>query len=503
MKGLKEAICAMTDDHNMPEDIVRRHVETFLLAAYQKEFGSDDNAEVIFADIDDEVTLYARKTIVEEVDNPVTELSLEEGLKLNSDAELGDTFLLEIEPKSFSRASVMVAKQKASELIRNHEKDAVMSKWGPRVNEIVVGYIQRERRGDFFIDLGDGIEGILPRRFQSDRESYGVGDRIKFLIQEVSRPERGGVRIILSRTHSEFISKLFEVEVPEIKDGSVEIYKVVREAGRKTKMAVYTREEQIDPVGACVGMKGVRIRNIITEIDGEKIDVLPYSSDPIQFITSAMAPAQIQQIVVTDELRKNAIAVVDESQLALAIGKQGVNIRLANRLCDWNVEVKTPAEFAEMDVTPVTLTASAHDLFNKSFDDAADNDVYAGTPLMEIPEITAAIVMTLQDHGVRSVEELVVLSDEDLIAALGVDIDMFNTVKDILERHVRYEEVEQLVAEDAVLDADETEQVAALEADGDMDDEDEDYACPECDAPITEEMSTCPGCGVEFAFEEA
>jgi len=273
---------------------VLKTIEDFLIAAYKRKFGMADNAVVKFSEDGADVAIYARKNIVEEVDDPVTEISLEEALALNEDCEIGDELLIEINPAEFDRVAVQSAKQKAKQTLREIQKDTLYSEFKDKVGEMIIGYYQRERNGNIFVDLGK-TEGILPKRFQSPREIYRPNDRIKALIYEVNKSP-SGLQIVLSRTHTDFVKRIFELEVPEIYDRTVEIYKIVREPGYRTKIAVYSNRDDVDPVGACVGMKGVRIQAIVRELEGEKIDILKYDSDPREFIKNALSPAEVDTV---------------------------------------------------------------------------------------------------------------------------------------------------------------------------------------------------------------
>ncbi len=488
MVGLAAAIRQLIDEKGIPEELVKKMIEEFLLAAYQRRFDTMENAVVQFNDDGSEVTLYAKKVIVEEEMDPVLELSLEDALELSSDCEIGDEILVEINPQDFGRAAVQSAKQKAKQMIREIQKDTLYSEFKEKEGEMIIGYYQRERNGDLFVDLGK-TEGILPRRFQSPRENFQMNDRIKAVIHEVEKTPMG-LRIILSRTHTDLVTKLFELEVPEIYDKSIEIFKIVREAGYRTKMAVYSHSENIDPVGACVGMKGSRIQAVVAELEGEKIDVLSYSHDPVTFIANALSPAQVSQVVIVDSARRHAVAVVEEGQLSLAIGRQGLNIRLANRLCDWNIDVKTPEQFAEMDLV-VENREAIHALFN-------DDDVYeeVGTPLENLEPLGQEIILMLKDRGINTIETLVQIDDEELIAALGMDGKRLNFVRSVLEENIVYED--ELQEDEEISEVVESE-VAAEDSESD---EDQVFECPECGSPITLDMTACKNCGVELSFEE-
>src|SRR6056297_2970444 len=283
--GLADAIRALVSDRGVSEELIQRTIEDFLIAAYKKKYGQADNAVVLFSDDGDDVTLYAQKKIVEELEDPVTEIDVEEAMELNEEAELGDELLIEINPLEFDRVAVQSAKQKAKQTLREIQKDTLYSEYKDKVGEMIIGYYQRERNGNIFVDLGK-TEGILPKRYQSPREIYRPNDRVKALIYEVTKTPTG-LQIILSRTHTDFVKKLFELEVPEIYDKTVELFKIVREPGYRTKIAVYSNRDDVDPVGACVGLKGVRIQAVVKEMEGEKIDILKYDTDPTVFIKNA------------------------------------------------------------------------------------------------------------------------------------------------------------------------------------------------------------------------
>ncbi|MEW5818487.1 MAG: transcription termination/antitermination protein NusA, partial [Spirochaetota bacterium] len=235
--GLADAVRQLVQDRGISEDLVRKTIEEFLLAAYKRKFGMAENAVVKFSDDGNDVAIYAKKSIVDEVMDPVTEISLEDALTYNEECELGDELLIEINPQEFDRVSVQSAKQKAKQTLKEIQKDTLYSEFKDKVGEMIIGYYQRERNGNIYVDLGKA-EGILPKRFQSPREVYRPNDRIKALIQEVNKTP-SGLQIILSRTHTEFVKRIFELEVPEIYDQTVEIFKIVREPGYRTKIAVY------------------------------------------------------------------------------------------------------------------------------------------------------------------------------------------------------------------------------------------------------------------------
>ncbi|AEF82297.1 transcription termination factor NusA [Leadbettera azotonutricia] len=487
---MSEAIRQLIQDRGMSEELIFRTIESTLLAAYKRKYGNAENAVVRFSD-DMEVSIYAKKQIVDGVYDPVSEIDLEEARELNPDAEIGDELLIEVDPKEFDRSSVQSAKQTAHQSIREIQKDTLYSEYKDKLNEIVIGYYQRERNGTIYVDLGK-IEGILPKKFQSPRETYHVNDRIKALITEVASTPTG-LQVVLSRTHTDFVRAIFELEVPEIYDKTVEIHKIVREAGYRTKLAVYSNRDDVDPVGACVGLKGVRILAIIKELEGEKIDILKYDPDPRKFIKNALSPAEVRDVIILDEAKHQALAVVNDSQLSLAIGKQGLNVRLANRLVDWNIDVKTDAQFEEMDIA-----AESRRAVSKLFGDE-DNYDEEFSRISELPGVDTQVAQALLDNNIDFIEDFLALSEEDLGGITAVSPSQLETLRKLIEEYVEIveegdEEYEADTGE-AGSEAAEEEQEAVAE------EEAEEYECPECGAKITIDMTSCPNCGIGLSFE--
>ena len=485
---LSDAIRMLVQDKGIAEDLVLKTIEDFLLAAYKKKYGTVENAVVRFSEDGNEVTVFAKKKIVEddELEDPVTEISLNEALELNEDCELGDELLIEINPKEFDRVSVQSAKQKARQTLREIQKDTLYSEYKDKVNEMIIGYYQRERNGNIFVDLGK-TEGILPKKYQSPRETYRPNDRIKALIYEVNKTPTG-LQIVLSRTHTDFVKRIFELEVPEVYDKTVEIFKIVREPGYRTKIAVYSTREDVDPVGACVGLKGVRIQAIVRELEGEKIDILKYDTDPKSFIKNALSPAEVSQIVILDEGKRQALAVVPDNQLSLAIGKQGLNVRLANRLVDWNIDVKTENQFEEMD-----LSAASKKAVSALFGDVDEQEEEI-TLISELPDIEESLVALLKENGIELIEELVALNDEELAKLKNITPKDVEAIKSIISNSVEIiEEDEPQAQEEAAPESAEIKE--------EPENEEESYVCPECGSPISLDMTTCPNCGVGLSFE--
>ncbi len=497
--GLHEAIRSLVADRGISEDLIKKTIEEFLFAAYKRKFGTTENAVVQFSEDGDEVSLFAKKMIVEDPEDPVTEIPLDEALELNEECEVGDELLIEIDPKEFDRIAVQSAKQKARQSLRDIQKDTLYSEFKSKEGEMIIGYYQREKNGDIFIDIGK-TEGILPRRFQSPREFYHQGDRLKTLIYSVEKGPKG-VNIVLSRTHTDFVKKLFEIEVPEVYDRTIEMYKIVREPGYRTKMAVYSNREDVDPVGSCVGLKGTRIQAIVKEMEGEKIDILKYEIDPREFIKNALSPAEVKQVYILDETKRSALAVVSENQLSLAIGKQGLNVRLANRLADWNIDVKTDQQFAELDITQ-EFKRDFESLFSS---DGGQEEYEEIENISDIPEISEKYVNLLREHGIESIESYINADDEQLLAIEGIDGQVLEELNNIVNEYVDIvEENDNTDEQDEVRTEEEDAEQEGTEAEFEQEDEGEEsetYECPECGSEITLDMESCPSCGVGLSFE--
>jgi N utilization substance protein A len=494
-----EAILQLAQERNISEDLAVRIIEDTLRSAYKKKFGSDENAEVRFDDDKRTVSIFARRQIVDGVYNPVFEIELEEARILDPEAEEGDEILIELDPKDFGRVAIASAKQTANKSIRDIRKDSLFAEYKDKEGEIIIGYYQRERNGTIYVDLGK-IEGVLPKKFQSPREIYHVNDRIKALIYKVEKTETG-LSVVLSRTHTDFVRAIFELEVPEVYDKTIEIHKIVREPGYRTKLAVFSSKDDVDPVGACVGIKGARIQAIIRELEGEKIDVLKFDPDPQRFIKNALSPAEVRDVIILDEAKHKALAIVSESQLSLAIGKQGLNVRLANRLADWEIDVKTHSQFEEMDIVSEPRAAASRLFGDSEYEDEIST-------ISELPGVDQAVAALLAQNGIEYIEDFIDSDDERLMAIEGLEKEQVDALRYLIDELVEVkvdesDDGDSALDEDASLDAsvegvteDGGEAGAAVEL---MDEEE--LVCPECGARVTTDMTSCPSCGIGLSFE--
>ena len=317
-------------------------VKSALQVAAKKCFGASDNIQVEIDPKSGEIQVILIKKIVEEVTNPKEEISLEEAKKIDAEAELGDEIGALIEVGDFGRIAAQTAKQVIFQKVREAEWDTIYKDFRNRQGDIVHGVILGQENRNYIVDLGK-TEALLPHKEQIPRETFRRGDRIRGYLCEV-KPSAKGPQLILSRSHPEFVGKLFAIEVPEIYEKIVAIKSVVREPGDRTKIAVYSKDPSVDPVGACVGMKGSRVQAVVRELRGEKIDIIPWSEDPRVFIAEALSPAVVERVGI-DEEEKSALVVVSEQQLSLAIGKKGQNVRLAAKLTNWKIDIINETEY--------------------------------------------------------------------------------------------------------------------------------------------------------------
>jgi len=340
---LMQTIEALAKEKGIEPEMIVTAIEDAVLTASRKYYKTTENLKTRFNQETGQVDLFATKQIVNEVTNPATEISLKEAQELYGEEAEVD---MEIEfPKRtdvLGRIAAQTAKQVIFQKVREAEREIVFAEYNQRIGEVINSMVKRFENGDLIVEIGR-IEAVLPRKEQSRAESYAPGERVRAVIKAVNRSAKGP-QIVLSRTDPALLIKLFEQEVPEIYDGTVMIRGAVREAGDRAKVAVYSRERDVDPVGACVGMKGTRVQAIIRELRGEKIDIVEWSEDSIQFVTQALSPAKVQRVSIVDDKDRVMEVVVEDKQLSLAIGKKGQNVRLAAKLTGWRIDIKSEEE---------------------------------------------------------------------------------------------------------------------------------------------------------------
>src|SRR5437773_228365 len=348
---LQQTIEALAKEKGIEPETVISAIEEAVATASRKYYKTGENLKTRFNTETGQVDLFALKTVVDAVTNPATEIAISEaremyrplyGDEVANSIELGDEMEFPKPTEVLGRIAAQTAKQVIFQKVREAERENIFAEYNQRIGEVVSGTIKRFENGDIILEVGR-IEAVLPRKEQSRAESYTPGDRVRTVIKGVNRSAKGP-QIVLSRTDPALLIKLFEQEVPEIYDGTVLIRGAVREAGDRAKVAVMSRERDVDPVGACVGMKGTRVQSIIRELRGEKIDIVEFSDDPIAFVTNALSPANVQRVSIVDDPQRVVEVIVEDKQLSLAIGKKGQNVRLAAKLTGWRIDIKSEEE---------------------------------------------------------------------------------------------------------------------------------------------------------------
>ncbi len=391
---LKRLIEQVSRDKGIDKDLLLNTILDAVRSAAKKKYGpKQDNIEVSLAEDTGEIEVFQFKEVVEEVEDPDRQISLDDALQLDPEAQLGDSLGIKLDASSFGRIAAQSAKQVIIQGMRDAERDLVYEDYKDRQGEIISGIVQRQDKTGIIINLGR-TEALLPYGEQVARETYRQGERLRAYVLEVKRHAKGP-QIILSRVADKFLTALFETEVPEIQEGIVQIMAVAREPGSRSKIAVTSKDADVDPVGACVGMKGSRVQTIVQELRGEKIDIVPWNPDPAKFATQALAPAEVSRIVIDEDNRSMEIIVPDD-QLSLAIGKRGQNVRLAAKLVGWKIDVKSESKYSKsmkegylsLLKIPGVGEMTASNLYEAGFTSAKDVADSSIADLMQVPGIT-------------------------------------------------------------------------------------------------------------------
>jgi N utilization substance protein A len=403
--SIAQNIEALCQEQGIDRELVVEAIKEAVRAAAKKQFKGGEDIQVDWSP-ESGLELSASKVVVEDVADPSIELSIEEARELGGDeVEIGDALLLPMPMEELGRIAAQTAKQILFQKVRDAVRSNVYEQYIDRVGELVNGFVKRFERGNMIVDLGN-LEAILPRSQQSRGEQWNQGERIRVVITNVSK-ESKGPQIEVSRTSPELLERLFEMEVPEIYDGTVVIKSCVREPGERAKIAVVSNERDVDPVGACVGMKGSRVQAIIRELRGEKIDIIEWSEEPSVFAANSLSPAKVNQVRITDIENRQMEVIVNEDQLSLAIGKRGQNVRLATKLVGWNIDIRSEEELKkEVAEQMGAMIASG-----------------APVPLAAIQVVSAQQADTLGEHGVTDIDGLVNTSVDDLVEFLDVSLD--------------------------------------------------------------------------------
>ena len=403
--SIAQNIEALCQEQGIERDLVIEAMKEAVRAAAKKQFRSGEDIQVDW-NSETGIELSASKVVVDEVENPATELSIDEARELAGDeVELGDALLLPLPMEELGRIAAQTAKQILFQKVRDAVRSNVYEQYIDKIGDLVNGYVKRFERGNIIVDLGN-LEAILPRSQQSRGEQWNQGERIRVVINNVSK-ESKGPQVEVSRTSPELLLRLFEMEVPEIYDGTVVIKSAVREPGERAKIAVMSNERDVDPVGACVGMKGSRVQAIIRELRGEKIDIIEWSDEPSVFAANALSPAKVNQVRITDIENRQMEVIVNEDQLSLAIGKRGQNVRLATKLVGWNIDIRSEEEIKrEVTEQMGALIASGE-----------------AVPLSAIEGVTAQQADALAEHGINDIDALAGTTVDDLVEFLDLSLD--------------------------------------------------------------------------------
>ena len=405
---LSQTIEQISREKHIEPEIIVAAIEDAMVVAARKYYKTEEELRSKFNPETGQVDVYAVRAVVEEVTDPKREVTLAEGRKLDPAAEVGGEILITRPTDVLGRIAAQTAKQVIMQKVREAERDTIFNEYNGRVGELVNCIVKRTEGPDVIVDMGR-TEARLPKREQSRLETYNIGERLRVVIRAVERASKGP-QVVVSRADAMLVQRLFEMEVPEIYDGTVQIRAAAREAGERTKVAVSSRDKDVDPVGACVGMKGMRVQSIIRELRGEKIDIIPYNEETITFAQKALSPAKVTRVQIVDPETKHLEIIVEDTQLSLAIGKKGQNVRLASKLIGWSIDIKSEEEKRqELEAQMTALTAP-------------------GTPLSELKGVGPKTIDKIEAHGISSIEKLADMTPEQLMEIPGIGEKMVEKI---------------------------------------------------------------------------
>ena len=411
---LYQQIEMLSREKHIETTIVVSAIEDAMVVAARKHYKTEEDLRAKFNPETGQVDVFSVYTVVEEVADPKKEISLAEAKKKNPSAEIGTEIIAAKSTDAFGRITAQTFKQVILQKVREAERDTIYNEYHTRVGELVTVIVKRAEGPDLIVDMGR-TEARLPKREQSKLETYNIGERLRVVIKMVDRAAKGP-QVIVSRADASLVQRLFEMEVPEIYDGTVQIRFAAREAGERTKVAVMSRDKDVDPVGACVGMKGMRVQSIIRELRGEKIDIIPYSEETVAFAQKALSPAKVTRVQITDPENKKLEVIVEDSQLSLAIGKKGQNVRLASKLIGWDIDIKSEEEKRqEIEEQMTALTAPT-------------------TPLTALAGVGAKTIEKIEAAGITNVEKLAGMTPEQLMEIPGIGEKMVDKIYQAVNR---------------------------------------------------------------------
>jgi transcription termination/antitermination protein NusA len=411
---LYQQIEMLSREKHIEPEVVVSAIEDAMVVAARKHYKTEEDLRAKFNQETGQVEVFSVMTVVEEVVDPKKEVSLTDAKKKNPSAEVGTEIVATKPTDAFGRITAQTFKQVILQKVREAERDTIFNEYHNRVGELVTVVVKRAEGPDLIVDMGR-TEARLPKREQSKLETYNIGERLRVVIKMVDRAAKGP-QVITSRADASLVQRLFEMEVPEIYDGTVQIRHAAREAGERTKVAVASRDKDVDPVGACVGMKGMRVQSIIRELRGEKIDIIPYSEETVAFAQKALSPAKVTRVQITDPENHKLEVIVEDSQLSLAIGKKGQNVRLASKLIGWDIDIKSEEEKRrEIEEQMTALTAPT-------------------TPLTELAGVGAKTIEKIEAAGITNVEKLAGMTPEQLMEIPGIGEKMIDKIYQAVNR---------------------------------------------------------------------
>lgn len=414
--NLNQVIEQVGKDKGLDKTILIDALESAMVKAAEKKHGANKAMEAHFNEELGEIELFQFKTVVEHITNPDKEISLDQAHELDPEAAIGDSLGIKLDTSEFGRIAAQTAKQIIIQKVREAERNIVYNEYTNKKGEIVTGIVHTFERGDIIVDMGRA-EAVLPREEQVKRENYRQGDRIRAVILDV-RDIQKGPQIVLSRTHPNLAAKLFEMEVPEIYEGIINIKGVAREPGDRTKIAVSSNDQAVDPVGACVGVKGSRVQAVVQELRGEKIDIVPWSDEPAKFICNALLPAQVVRVII-DETDHSMEVIVPDDQLSLAIGKRGQNVRLAAKLTGWKIDIHSEGEVKKIAMEQAAAE-SQEPAVEARTGEAVQNQEEAGEDISSLPGVGPKTRDALKHEGLNTIADILSAGLERLSAIKGI-----------------------------------------------------------------------------------
>jgi transcription termination/antitermination protein NusA len=411
---LYQQIEMLSREKHIEPEVVVSAIEDAMVVAARKYYKTEEDLRAKFNQVTGQVDVFSVHIVVEQVTDSNKEVSLTDAKKKNPEVEVGSEIILAKPTDVLGRIAAQTAKQVILQKVREAERDTIFNEYHTRVGELITVIVKRAEGPDLIVDMGR-TEARLPKREQSKLETYNIGERLRVVIKMVDRAAKGP-QVIVSRADASLVQRLFEMEVPEIYDGTVQIRFAAREAGERTKVAVASRDKDVDPVGACVGMKGMRVQSIIRELRGEKIDIIPYSEETVAFAQKALSPAKVTRVQITDPEAHKLEVIVEDSQLSLAIGKKGQNVRLASKLIGWDIDIKSEEEKRrEIEDQMTRLTAPA-------------------TPLASLAGVGAKTIEKMEAAGINNVEALAAMTPEQLMEIPGIGEKMVDKIYQAVNR---------------------------------------------------------------------